>query len=174
MKTSASADRRICPEAITPSPVAAAMAMVAMALLVVGCGGRSSSSSNEDQVRSVVYGYAAAIARRDYRHACSLLTRRVRVATARDTGGNGHQTCPSRFRSDLAQFTDLRAMIERKARGLRVLWVRVRGDGAFARIAVPGSSWPTVSARNIKTTCADCIAVRREDGAWRIDQSVGR
>jgi hypothetical protein len=141
---------------------------------VIGCGDSSGRVSEEDEVRSVVRAEATALASRDYARACSLLTRRAQTTNRTWPPSNRDKSCPERYRATYAAFPQVLPDLAKRLRRAGVRSVSVHGDFAIARVAVPGSSWRTVYARNITTACGDCVRLRREAGDWRIDRWFGR
>jgi hypothetical protein len=155
------------------SRLTAAASLVAVVSLI-GCGGSSNHLSDEDQIRSVVHAAATAIAQRDYVRVCSLLTRRAQTSNAAWPPSYRDKSCPERYRATYAAFPKVLPDLAKRLRRLGVRSVSVQGDSAVARVAIPGSSWRTVYARNIRTSCGDCVSLREEAGIWRIDQWFGR
>jgi hypothetical protein len=155
------------------SRVTAAASLVAI-VSVIGCGGTSSRVGDEDEVRSVVHAEATAIGQRDYLRACSLLTRRAQTTDSTWPPSYRDKSCPERYRATYAAFPQVLPDLAKRLRRVGVRSVSVHGDSAVARVVIPGSSWRTVYARNIRTSCGACVRLRREAGNWRIDHWFGQ
>lgn len=118
-------------------------ALAVAALVLSACGG-SDSDSHQDQVRSAIAGYVAAVKGDDPSRACDVLVTRALLARSAAARERERERCRRRVR-------DGRLSAGQSLGPVRVEAVRVRGGRAVARVAG-----------------GERIELRRLDGRWRI------
>ena len=123
--------------------VPAALVPVAAALAAASCGG-SDPRSDEDQIRSAVSDYAAAVGGEDPERVCELLVTAGQLR--RSEGARGRQRDRCRDRVGGGRLATGQSIGTVRARA-----VRVRGTRATARVSG-----------------GEQILLRRVDGRWRI------
>ena len=119
----------------------AALALAALALSA--CGG-SDPDTAPDRVRAAIADYAAAVKGDDPEQACDVLVTRAQLARSPESRERARDRCRERVGGG-------RLSAGQTLGDVKVEAVRVRGDGAVARVA-----------------SGERIELRRVDGAWRI------
>jgi len=166
------------------------LALAAAALLAGGCGGDDDGApggSTNDQIRAVFRTYTAALADKEYGKACAQLTAGSKAAITEKlvtrkaaveklTGSDETPSdCPGQFRLLLgAELTGGKASektrdeLLRASTKARIDEIRVEGDAGTVQVTVPldgVSGVPPGTPPQQSLT-----AVRRENGAWKIDE----
>jgi len=134
--------------------------LLAAAALAVGCGS-SDDSDPEDEITNAVTDYYVALAQRDGEKACSLLTEMQR--TRRDQDGGCEKAVADEDKNLMPSSLE--------AEDVEVVDIQVDGDSARAGARI--SARLTRPPEGPEERTLESITLKRVDGEWLIDETVG-